>query len=105
MANVRKGAIQFPPALKNFCLANNWTLFRVTMTTGDRLELSPVLPGDHSELADEFHSSLSPNGLLWIPAVPREMVSLGEQSVMMRVEGGVVAVYLRKVFKTLGFGP
>jgi hypothetical protein len=33
------------------------------------------------------------------------MVSLGEQSVMMRVESEGIGIYLRKVFETLGFGP
>ena len=105
MAKVRNGAIHFPPAIKAFCMASRWTLFRVTMTSDDRLDLSPILPGDDSELTDEYHSSLSSVGLLWIPAVLRELVSLGEQSVMMRIEGGAVAVYLRKVFETLGCRP
>jgi hypothetical protein len=105
MAKVRNGAIQFPVPLYNFCVGNHWTLFRVTITTGDRLELSPVLPDEGSETAGEYQSSLSSDGVLWIPAVLRELVSLGEQSVMMRVENGAVAVYLRKVFETLGFRP
>jgi hypothetical protein len=105
MAKVRNGAIQFPVPLKNFCIASNWTLFRVTITSGDRLNLSPVLPGDDSDFAPEHQSSLSSGGVLWIPALLRELVSLGEQSVMMRVENGAVAVYLRKVFETLGFRP
>ncbi|MEP6714208.1 MAG: hypothetical protein ABJC09_01460 [Terriglobia bacterium] len=110
MAKARGGAIHFPPAIKAFCTASGWTLFRVTRMTDDRLDLDPVLPGDDSEIDEsganeEFHSSLPPDGVLWIPGALRAQVSLGEQSVMMRIEGGVIAVYLRKVFETLGFGP
>ena len=105
MAKVRGGAIHLPPAIRTFCLASNWTLFRVAMTTEDRLDLIPVLPGDSAEMTDEHHSSLSSDGLLWIPQALREQVSLGEQSVMVRIEGQLVAIYLRKVFETLGFRP
>jgi hypothetical protein len=104
MAKVRGGAIEFPPPIRSFCEANGWTLFRVSMLDDDRLEIQPVLPKDNSDF-DEYHSSLSEEGRLWIPAALREMVSLGEQSIMMRVEGEVIRIYLRKVFKTLGFGP
>ena len=79
------------------------------MLDDDRLELIPVLAGDDrgddTELLNEYHSSLSEDGQLWIPAALRELVCLGEQSVMMRVEYSRIRIYLRKVFKTLGFGP
>jgi hypothetical protein len=105
MAKVRGGAIEFPPPIRRFCEANGWTLFRVAMLDDDRLEIQPVLPEDNSEFNNIYCSSLSPEGRLWIPITLREMVSLGEQSIMMRVEEGVIRIYLRKVFKTLGFGP
>ena len=105
MANVRGGVIHFPPPIRRFCDASEWTLFRVLMLDDDRLDIQPVLPDDHSPLGSEFHSSLSAEGELWVPAALRELVCLGEQSVMMRVEDGVIRIYLRKVFKTLGFGP
>jgi hypothetical protein len=104
MAKVRGGAIQFPPPIQSFCQANNWTLFQVLMLDDDRLQIEPVLPGD-SEFRGDYHSSLSSDGQLWVPMALRELVSLGEQSVMMRVEDGTIRIYLRKVFKTLGFGP
>jgi hypothetical protein len=105
MAKVRGGALEFPPPIRSFCEVNGWTLFRVLMLDDDRLEIQPVLPDDNSDFNSEYHSSLSAEGRLWIPAALREMVSLGEQSIMMRVEEGVIRIYLRKVFKTLGFGP
>lgn len=109
LAKVRDGAIQFPPPLKAYCEAEGWDLFRVVPGDPDRLVLEPVLASDDDaaepELVDGFCSSLSADGRLWIPAALREAVSLLEQSVMMRVEHGVIGVYLRKVFETLGFRP
>jgi len=106
IAKVRAGAIQFPAPLNQYCVASEWTLFRVLPVDGDRLEIQPVLPGDEvDDVTSPYHSSLSGDGKLWIPAALREMVSLGEQSVMMRVESGAITIYLRKVFETLGFRP
>ncbi|MES1257201.1 MAG: hypothetical protein ABUS51_02180 [Acidobacteriota bacterium] len=105
LANVRGGAIQFPPPIRQFCNDNRWTLFQVAMLDDDRLEIVPVLPGDDSDMARGYQSSLSEEGRLWIPKALRELVSLGEQSVMVRIEDGAIRIYLRKVFKTLGFGP
>jgi hypothetical protein len=65
-----------------------------------------VLPGDTSDdFHADFHASLSPEGLLWIPAGLRRILALKEQRVMLRIEGGAIHVYLRKVFDTLGFRP
>jgi hypothetical protein len=105
MAKARGGAVEFPPPIRRFCDVNQWSLFRVLMLDDDRLEIQPVLPGEESDLDRDYHSSLSPEGQLWIPAALRELVTLGEQSVMMRIEDGVIRIYLRKVFRTLGFGP
>lgn len=105
IAKVRGGAICLPPLLHRYCSAMRWTLFRVAVVDADRLFIQPVMPGDDSALPAGFHSSLSSEGELWIPAALREAVSLKEQSVMMRVEDGGINIYLRKVFKTLGFGP
>jgi len=64
--------------------------------------MQPVLAEDP---AIDFHAGLGTDGRLWIPAALRQMVSLGEQSVMLRVENGAINMYLRKVFETLGFRP
>jgi len=106
LAKVRDGLIQFPKPIHRYCEGEGWTLFRVEVADDDRLDLSPILGDDEVDVPDEFHSSLSSDGRLWIPAVLRTMVGMGEQSVMMRVEhGAIIGVYLRKVFETLGFGP
>src|SRR5437868_11962975 len=105
LATVRAGAIQLPPPLKRYCDAEEWTLFRVEALDDSRLSFRPVLPGDESDEIAGFHSSLSPDGRIWVPAELRGIVSLGEQSVMMRVENGAIGIYLRKVFDTLGFRP
>jgi hypothetical protein len=102
LAPVRNGAIKLPPPLKQYCDAEGWSLFCFIPTSNDRLTMQPVLPRDG---ATPFHASLGPDGRLWIPAELRKTVSLGEQSVMLRVENGAIGMYLRKVFDTLGFRP
>ena len=105
LAQVRDGAVQLPTPLKRFCEVSEWTLFRVVRNDENCLKIQPILPGDISGISDEYQSSLSPEGRLWIPAQLRALVGLGEQSVMMRAENGAIHIYLRKVFETLGFGP
>ena len=105
LAKVRDGAIQLPPPLKRYCDASEWTLFHVVRHGDDRLEIHPIAPEENADVTADFYSSLTPDGRLWIPAALRDLVALGEQSVMMRVEGGGIGIYLRKVFETLGFGP
>jgi hypothetical protein len=105
LANVRDGAIHLPPPLKRYCDASHWNLFRVEIVDESRLALYPILPEDESGTEGGYCSSLSPEGRLWIPGALRSMVDLREQSVMARIENGVIGIYLRKVFETLGFGP
>jgi hypothetical protein len=88
--------------MKRYCDAENWSLFRFDIVDRDHLAMHPVLPEDSSS---NFHASLSPDGFLWIPAPLRNVLELGEQSVMLRIEEGAIHVYLRKVFDTLGFRP
>ena len=91
-----------PPPLLAYCQAAQWTLFHFEFANEDQLTMQPVLPEDFTT---EFQASLAPDGKLWIPANIRELVELREQSVMLRVEEGVINMYLRKVFDTLGFRP
>jgi hypothetical protein len=102
LAPVRNGVIQLPTPLKQYCDAESWSLFRFVVTGADHLTVQPVLRDDS---ATPFHASLGADGRLWIPAELRKTVSLGEQSVMLRVENGAISMYLRKVFETLGFRP
>jgi hypothetical protein len=102
LAPVRNGVILLPPPLKQYCDTEGWSLFRFVVTGADHLTIQPVLPKD---AATPFHASLGPDGRLWIPAELRKTMSLGEQSVMLRVENGAISMYLRKVFETLGFRP
>ncbi len=77
-------------------------LFCFIVTSDDRLTMQPVLPRDG---ATPFHASLGPDGRLWIPADLRKTVSLGEQSVMLRIENGAIGMYLRKRFRYPRFSP
>jgi hypothetical protein len=105
LAKVRDGLIHFPKPIQAYCESAGWTLFRVELIDEDRLALSPILGDDEVDFPNDFHSSLSSDGRLWIPALLRGMVGLGEQLVMVRIENGSIGVFLRKVFETLGFRP
>lgn len=94
--------MRIPGPVREYCDAENWTLFRFEVVDADHIAMHPVLPGDASE---DFHASVSPEGQMWIPADIRNSVSLGEQSVMLRIENATIHLYLRKVFDTLGFRP
>jgi DNA-binding transcriptional regulator/RsmH inhibitor MraZ len=102
LARVRDGIMQLPPPLKKYCESEGWSLFSFTVTDEDRLTMQPVLPRNSDV---PFHASLDTEGRLWIPAGLRRTISLGEQSVMLRIENGAINMYLRKVFDTLGFRP
>lgn len=102
LAPVRNGAMRIPAPLKEYCDTEEWSLFRFEVMDADHLTMHPVLPDGPDS---DFHASLSPDGLLWLPADVRKSVALGEQSVMLRIENGAIHVYLRKVFDTLGFRP
>src|SRR6201999_2548696 len=84
IARVKNGAIQMPPMLLAWCRAEGWTLFHFRVATEDQLIMMPVLPEDSTL---EFQASLTPEGMLWIPANIRGMIDLHEQSVMLRIEG------------------
>ena len=101
LAPVRKGTIQLPPPMVRYCQSEGWTLFHFEVTDKDHVTIQPVRGDD----ATEFHASLGSDGKLWIPAELRESVALGEQSVMLRIEGAAIKMYIRKVFETLGYGP
>ncbi len=94
--------MRIPPPLKEYCDAESWTLFRFDIIDRDHLTMIPVLPKNSR---GNFHASLTPDGMLWIPEDVRKSLALGEQSVMLRIEGGAIQVYVRKVFDTLGFRP
>jgi hypothetical protein len=94
--------MRIPAPLKEYCDAESWSLFRFDIIDRDHLTMYPVLPKDSRA---NFDACLSPDGLLWIPADVRKSLALGEQSVMLRIEGSAIQVYVRKVFDTLGFRP
>jgi len=102
LAPVRKGVMQLPPPMKRYCEAQGWSLFRFIVKDQDHLAMHPVTAQDSGA---PFHASMDPDGRLWIPEELRQQTSLGEQSVMLRIEDGAINVYLRKVFDTLGFRP
>ncbi len=105
MGRVQSGTLQMPAPVHRYCMANTWTLLRTVPLNDHCIELQPVGPEEDADGDEDFVASLSADGKLWIPGAVRQVVGLKEQSVFVRVEGGVVRLYLRKVFETLGFGP
>lgn len=98
LARVREGIMQLPPSLQRYCEAHGWTLFHFEVVDADHLTIKAVVREDSGV-------SLNPDGRLSIPEELCKQISLGEQSVMLRVEDGVMHMYLRRVFDTLGFRP
>lgn len=96
LAHVRKGTIQFPPPFVRYCAVQNWTRFQILTLDHDHLVLQP---DSDSEL------ELSVDGKLVLPGEVLSATSLGEQSVMLRIDMGLIHVAIRKVFETLGFRP
>ena len=105
IAKVRGGCIHFPAPIRTWCETEGWNLFRIVQDGCDRLRIHPIFPADDIDVTEEFCSSLEPEGRVWIPEELRRLVAMEEPSVMLRVDGRAINLYLRKVFETLGFRP
>lgn len=96
LARVRKNAIEFPPPIRRFCEEQCWDRFEVLILDKDHLVLRPDPDGP---------AMLNSESKLPLTAAIAQASQLGEQSVMLRIEDGLIHVAVRKVFETLGFRP
>ena len=96
LARVRKNAIEFPPPIRRFCEEQCWGRFEVLVLDKDHLVLRPDPDGT---------AMLNSESKLPLTEAIAQASQLGEQSVMLRIEDGLIHVAVRKVFETLGFRP
>ena len=104
IAQTKGDRIQLPPAIAEQARKSRWIDVRIAPAE-DKESLS-VYPLPHPDAPVEgFTTQLDPLDGLHISEELRKRVSLDGQSVMVRFEDDVLRIYLRRVFKTLGFRP
>ena len=96
LATTRKGALNLSPPIRRYCSEQGWARFEVLVLDHDHLILRPDPDGD---------TLLDADGKLALAPAVIEAIELGEQSVMLRIESGLIHVAIRQVFDTLGFRP
>ena len=96
--------IQLPPAIAEHIRNAEWIDVRIA-AAGDNESLT-AYPLPHPEAPEAgYTTTLDETDGLRISEPLRQQVSLDGQNVMVRIEGDVLRIYLRQVFKTLGFRP
>ena len=104
LAKTASDRIQLPPAIVEHIRGAAWTEVRVAADEDN--ESLTVYPLPHPNAPqDGFTTALDATDGLRISEALRKQVNLDGQSVMVRIEGDVLRIYLRHVFKTLGFRP
>ena len=104
LAQTKDDRIQLPPAIASQVRDAGWV--EVLVTPASDNESLTAYPLPHPEApASGFKTQLDAADGLSISEPIRKQVSLDGQSVMVRMEGDVLRIYLRSVFKTLGFRP
>ena len=96
--------IQLPPAIADHIRNAGW-LDVLVVASPDNESLT-AYPVPHPDAPPSgFLTKVDDTGTLRISDALRQQVNLDGQNVMVRIEGDVVRIYLRHVFKTLGFRP
>ncbi len=104
IAQTKGDRIQLPPAIAEQVRNSGW--LEVLVAPAEDKESLTVYPLPHpSAPAAGFTTQVDPKDGLHISDEIRRQVSLDGQSVMVRMEADVLRIYLRRVFKTLGFRP
>ena len=104
LAQTKGDRIQLPPAIAEQVRALGWQEIRL-VPADDNESLTayplphPMVPAEGVTATVDAQSGVS------ISEALRHQVSLNGQNVMVRFEGEVLKIYLRQVFKTLGFRP
>ena len=105
LAQTKADRIQLPPAIAEFIANAGWVEICVAPgLDGESLTAYP-LPHPDAPRESGHVTRLDESAGLRIGEEIRKRVKLDGQSVMVRVEGEVVRIYLRQVFKALGFRP
>jgi hypothetical protein len=97
--------IQLPPALAEQVRTAGWLDILVALEADHESLTAYPLPHPNAPRTHGHTTQLDPNGGIHISEDFRQRARLDGQSVMVRFEGDVIRIYLRHVFKTLGFRP
>jgi hypothetical protein len=104
IAQTKGDRIQLPPAIADQVRQSGW--LDVLIVPSDDNESLTAYPLPHPSAPESgFTTQIDPSDGLHISDPIRKQVNLDGQSVMVRFEGDVLRIYLRRVFKTLGFRP
>ncbi len=104
IAQTEADRVQLPPAIAAQIRKSGWLEVRVAPAEDN--ESLTVFPLPHPAAPDSGHTTqVDIDDGLSIGEELRRQVSFSGQSVMVRFEGDVLKIYLRQVFKTLGFRP
>ena len=104
LAQTKGDRIQLPPAIAEQVRNSGW--IDILVAASDDNESLTAFPLPHPSAPAEGHTTqLDSQDGLRISEPLRQQVSLDGQSVMVRFEEDVLRIYLRRVFKTLGFRP
>lgn len=104
IAKTEGDRLQLPPAIADYVRRAEWLDILVSPDSG--AECITLFPLPHPDAPPTgFTTRLEPGGALHLSPEVCRLLRLDGQSVMVRVEGDVIRVYLRRVFQTLGFRP
>ena len=104
LAQTKADRIQLPPAIADQARQAGWLQLRIAPS--DDNESLTVFPLPHPDAPTTgVTTELDSRDGLSITAALCQQIGLNGQSVMVRIEGDVLKIYLRSVFKTLGFRP
>jgi hypothetical protein len=104
LAQTRGERIQLPPAIAEQVRTAGW-LDVLVVPAADNESLT-AYPLPHPGAPESgFTTHIDDTDGLHISESIRKQIALDGQSVMVRIEEDVLKIYLRRVFKTLGFRP
>ena len=104
LAQTKGDRIQLPPAIAEQIRNSGWLEILVAPAADN--ESLTAYPMPHPNAPESgFTTQLDAEEGLHLSDEIRRQVNLDGQSVMVRLEGDVLRIYLRHVFKTLGFRP
>jgi hypothetical protein len=104
LAQTKGDRIQLPPAIADHIRSAGWHDILISPAADNESLTAYPLP--HPNAPDSGHTTqLDPDSGFHLSEPIRHQVALTGQSVMVRIEGDVLRIYLRHVFKTLGFRP
>lgn len=104
LAQTKGDRIQLPPAIAEQIRNLGWLEIRIAPSEDNESLTAYPLP--HPNAPESGHTTqLDADSGLHLSEPIRKQVNLDGQSVMVRMEGELLRIYLRRVFKTLGFRP